>query len=205
MAPSSFTPIRLEPSNLGRAAEVMRRAFADDPLLRYVLQDAAGPRRAAWLHARTTRYAMIYGDAHVTSEVDAVALWLHPRHAHLTFGRMLRLGLVAAPLVLGPAVFRRLIQVTSFMDDLRRQAVPEDHWYLLILAVDPRSQRQGRGSALIRHGLARADAEGLPCYLETGKEKNVAFYRRHGFEVAQSAQIPRGGPRLWTMIRQPRH
>jgi len=42
------------------------------------------------------------------------------------------------------------------------------------------------------------------CYLDTTHERNVAFYRRHGFEVVTASDMPRGGPRFWTMTRQPR-
>jgi hypothetical protein len=38
--------------------------------------------------------------------------------------------------------------------------------------------------------------------LETEKEKNVAFYERHGFEVVVEDDLPRGGPHFWTMKRQ---
>jgi hypothetical protein len=51
--------------------------------------------------------------------------------------------------------------------------------------------------------LRRADADGLPCYLETMKERNVPFYQKYGFEVVVDELVPKGGPRLWTMKRQP--
>ena len=49
----------------------------------------------------------------------------------------------------------------------------------------------------------RADIEGLPCYLETGKAIDVRFYRKHGFEVLTVGDLPLGGPRFWTMLREP--
>ena len=51
--------------------------------------------------------------------------------------------------------------------------------------------------------LERCDREGIPAYLESSKEKNVPFYRRHGFEVTREIQLP-NGPMLWAMWRQPR-
>ena len=79
--------------------------------------------------------------------------------------------------------------------------MPEDHWYLMILGVDTAKQGQGVGSSLVAPMLARADADGLPCYLETMKERNVVFYEKHGFQVVVEDDLPKGGPHFWTMKR----
>jgi GNAT superfamily N-acetyltransferase len=59
----------------------------------------------------------------------------------------------------------------------------EPHWYLPWMGVRPEAQGQGVGSALLARGLARADAEGLPAYLEATSRRNAALYARYGFEV----------------------
>ena len=46
----------------------------------------------------------------------------------------------------------------------------------------------------MRPVLAHCDREGLPCYLESSKERNVPFYRRHGFEVVQEVPLGADGP-----------
>jgi len=51
--------------------------------------------------------------------------------------------------------------------------------------------------------LERCDAEGLPAYLEATKEKNVGFYRQHGFEVTDRLELPNGGPMMILMWREP--
>ena len=71
----------------------------------------------------------------------------------------------------------------------------------MILGGDRDKQGQGVGSSLVAPMLARADAEGLPCYLETMKERNVAFYEKHGFQVVVEDDLPKGGPHFWTMKR----
>ena len=43
----------------------------------------------------------------------------------------------------------------------------------------------------------------MPAYLESSKERNVAYYARHGFRVREELDLPRG-PRVWLMWRDPR-
>ncbi len=61
-------------------------------------------------------------------------------------------------------------------------ALPGSHWYLPQLGVHRQHQGRGVGSAVLQPILMRADVEGLPCYLETEKLRNLPFYRRHGFD-----------------------
>jgi GNAT superfamily N-acetyltransferase len=72
----------------------------------------------------------------------------------------------------------------------------------MLLGADPLVQGKGVGSRLLQEGVARADADGLPCYLETQKEANLAFYGRHGFAVRDTIEVP-GAPTVWTMQRDP--
>ena len=74
----------------------------------------------------------------------------------------------------------------------------------MILGVDPLFQGRGLGGAIVQPVVERADSEGLPCYLETSKERNLAFYRKHGFDVVHEGTMPGGGPRFWTMSRAAR-
>jgi ribosomal protein S18 acetylase RimI-like enzyme len=81
---------------------------------------------------------------------------------------------------------------------------PDDrsHWYLFILGTEPAAQGRGLGSALLSQMLARVDADGMPAYLESSNERNLALYGRHGFEITGEVAIP-GGPRIWPMWREP--
>ena len=98
------------------------------------------------------------------------------------------------------------VRTASVMGGLERmeQRHPHDppHWYLFILGAEPTAQRRGLSSALLDHMLARVDADGMPAYLESSSERNLALYGRHGFEVTGEVAIP-GGPRIWPMWREP--
>jgi ribosomal protein S18 acetylase RimI-like enzyme len=89
------------------------------------------------------------------------------------------------------------------VENLHKKDAPKRHRYLMVLGVEPKRQGQGVGGALLQPGLELADRERVPCYLETAKEINVRFYEKHGFEVRRKIDLPRGGPPMWTMLREP--
>lgn len=74
------------------------------------------------------------------------------------------------------------------------------HWYLPLIGVEPTSQGQGLGSALMREALRRCDQAGLPAYLESSNPANIPFYRRHGFEVLAEIRVGRCPP-IFPMLR----
>ncbi|GAB2919415.1 GNAT family N-acetyltransferase [Micromonospora polyrhachis] len=78
----------------------------------------------------------------------------------------------------------------------------EPHWYLQQILVVPALRGHGLGGALLRHQLARADAAGVPAYLEASSPRNRALYERYGFQpLGDSIALPEDGPRLQPMWR----
>ena len=76
-------------------------------------------------------------------------------------------------------------------------------WLLDALGVDPAVHGTGIGSALVRHGLARAKAAGRPTFVETGTPGNVPFYEHLGFRLVDEGDAPGGGPRIWFLRQDP--
>jgi len=196
--------VPLERSRHAEAGRVLARAFDDDPLSVYLLPDATKRARLLpWMYERVVRYASMYdGQVLTTPALDGVAAWLPPGLPYTPAVRLMRAGLGLAPFKFGLSVFGRFM-AANHVERLRKQHMPQPHWYLWVIGVEPDRQRQGAGAALLQPVLDRASAEGAPCYLETHKERNVAYYRRFGFELVTEGSVPNGGPRFWTMRRQP--
>lgn len=76
------------------------------------------------------------------------------------------------------------------------------HLYLALLGVTPAQQGRGLGGALLAERLRRADAEGLPAYLEASSSRNVPLYERHGFRRLSGPVTLPDGPSLWPMWRE---
>ena len=105
------------------------------------------------------------------------------------------------PLRTGLGPLARFGGANGVMDKIHKRHMNGPHWELLIVGVDPALQGQGRGSALVRDGLARADESGLPCYLNTNTPANLPFYEHLGFTVLEQASLGKDGPPAWAMRR----
>ena len=198
--------VPLASSQTREVGQVLARAFHDDPHWAWLLPDES--RRAQvlrWFMEVWARHCHKYGEVHTTAgKVEGVALWIPPGKYPPSVVGMILGGMMLVPLKFGRAAVGRLMSAANYMARLHKRDVPSRHWYLSILGVDPPRQGQGIGGALIQPVLARADAEGLLCYVETERERNLLFYRRHGFEVVVEDDLPNGGPHFWTMKREPR-
>jgi GNAT superfamily N-acetyltransferase len=118
--------------------------------------------------------------------------------------RMKLAGLDELPRIFGEEGLGRLSEFLAFMGKVHHGAMPRKHWYRAFIGVEPVHQGQGIGSSLLRPMLARADAEGLPCYLETFLDTNVPFYKRNGFDLIAEGVEPTSKCRYWTFLSRKR-
>lgn len=80
---------------------------------------------------------------------------------------------------------------------------PDDpHVHLGPIAVAPKLQRTGIGTALMEFYIEHLDSEGTAGYLETDREENVEFYRKFGFTVRHAEDLI--GTPTWYMWRPAR-
>ena len=200
----TFAPVPLAAHLQRPASEVMSRAFLNDPLWKYLVPEEARRSRVVSLSMNIlVRYSLLYGEIYTTPTLDGVACWLTPGKTTPTFSRLVRIGIRSAPFQLGWAGFRRYSAIENYCGEVHKHIVPGKHWYLWGLGVEPSRQGQGIGGLLIQPVLAQADADHVPCYLETMNVKNVPFYKKHGFNVASDAEVPRHSLRVWAMLREP--
>ena len=107
-------------------------------------------RRSCGSTTRCFATAFCTAPSHTLPSLEGVACWLPPGQTELTIGRIMRSGLLAMPLRMGPAAFARFSAYIDYSSELRRQKSPDSYWYLWALGVDPPYQGQGVGGRLIR-------------------------------------------------------
>jgi ribosomal protein S18 acetylase RimI-like enzyme len=187
-------------------AGMLARAFDDDPIWSTLWPDAG--RRAAQLQrmfAALARTSMAAG-GHATTlgGQRGAALWLPP-------GRGMRISAVVRSRFAMPRMMlrmsrgeaRSLLAMVTLLDRRHAALVPEPHWYLWVVGVEPHLHGQGLGTLLVRDGLARADRDGTPVYLETETAGNVGYYEGLGFMVVEELVAPGIGVPLWLMVHRP--
>ncbi len=202
MVPEPALPVirRARSQDVDAMAAQLATTFLDDPVATHIFRNDA--RRETGLRAffRTQMRAdyLPFGGCYTTDGYAGSAIWAPAGKPLLSGVR----GMVTLMPVL-PYVAANLTTTLRLLSTMEAMHPHEPHWYLASLGTAVGQQGRGIGGALMRPVLEHCDREGLPCYLESSKERNVPFYRRHGFEVVKEVELPGSGPPIWTMWREP--
>lgn len=181
--------------DIRRIARTLSLAFADDPVVRWLIpDDDEYEANHQVFFGNVARSWLATDSLWCTDDVVALAGWVPPGRPEVEVE-----GLTP---IEHPEW--RIARLRALRDIRAVHTPPEHHWYLNMIATHPDWQRQGLGAALMRQVFAIADEVGLPCYLETETEANVAYYRRHGFTVRSEFDLRTDddqGPHMWGMLR----
>jgi len=190
------------------AADVLSRAFADDPGGLIIEPDAAArPAALCALIAPVVRQAVPLG--HVAGafsdagRIVGVATFLPPGHDTPSDEELVAAGLLAAVKAV-PEAARRMDPMVAYLEAQHARAIDGPHWRLEFFGVEPALKGTGIGQALITPGHAAADAAAERIYLETFTIRNVAWYERRGYRVVIEGIVPGTDVPVWGLIREPR-
>jgi ribosomal protein S18 acetylase RimI-like enzyme len=181
-----------------RVADTMARAFVGEAMLRWSFPgddfEARLRRHFSYFDTELTRRGWV----RIVAEAAGAAVWVPSdgREEEGTIG-------AAPPNGEGPILGDRAEHHEAFWTWVEERRPDEPHVHLSHIGVAPERQGQGLGSVLMRDGVERADAEGVPIWLETSKANNAAYYERFGFRVAVDEDAPGAGPHIWFMRRDP--
>src|SRR5581483_11516441 len=142
------------------------RAFDDDPVANFMF--AGDVRRRRGLHSFFTsqlrRQYLPHHHVYTTEALDGVAVWGPPGRHRQGLRELVQL-LPTAPFLAS----RRTVRALSLLFETDARHPKEPHWYLATLGTEPSRQGRGIGSTLLRTVLGKADADGVPAYLESSK------------------------------------
>ena len=168
--------------------------FAADPMTRWVWPDASEylkvmPRFVKAFGGR----AFEHGTADVIEGARAAALWLPPgvEPDDAEMSAVMQGGF-------RPGIAE---DVGVVMKGMAEHHPHEPHWYLPVIAADPKWIGQGLGGLLMKHAVRRCDEQGVAAYLESSNPRNIPFYQRHGFRIIGRIQSG-SSPALTPMLRK---
>jgi ribosomal protein S18 acetylase RimI-like enzyme len=191
---------RASAADVPALAEMLARAFEDDPVAEWV-SPLAGTRLAMLerFHAARLRHMLPHGEVWMTVGGEAAAVWAPPETGKTTVRHELEL----TRSVLAPRLLPRLPMVQRGMNRMEKAHPHEPpHYYLAVLGTNPAAQGRGLGTKVLEPVLAQCDRDGIGAYLESSKERNVDYYARFGFRTTRTLHLPKG-PDVWLMWREP--
>jgi GNAT superfamily N-acetyltransferase len=198
----SSTPVRctVRPATTDddpAVATALARAFADDPVMEWLVPESSRERRLRGFFTAELHHAHANGLVLTTDDQAGGALWLAPKRWKVGTRELLH----ALPATV--RAFGRRIPTALKLHEAMEEAHPSDeHWYLSVLGTDPAHQGNGVGRTLIEAVTDRCDTTGIGAYLESSKAANVPYYERFGFVVTGEIQVA-DSPILYRMWRDP--
>jgi ribosomal protein S18 acetylase RimI-like enzyme len=191
---------KLTAEDVSTIATALARAFEDDPVMSWIFQrDSDRVARLEQAFVLFLRKIWLPQDeCYAASRLFGAAIWLPPDKWHLGVGAQVRM-LPSMITVVG----RNLPRLFTVLNMIEKKHPKAPHYYLAVLGVEPEFQGRGFGGALMQPVLNRCDGDRVPAYLESSKRRNVALYERHGFKVVEELKLPKDGPPIWRMWRDP--
>ncbi len=191
---------KARPVDVPAIKSAIARAFDDDPFVNWmVMQDARRARRIYDLMALALDSQFARGEVYTTDDIAGAAVWTPPGKSAVGFLAQFK----TAPRFASAVTWKRMPTVIAAFQQIEKKHPKDPHFYLGVLGVDTEFQGRGVGTKLMQPVLDMCDRDRIPAYLESSKEKNVPLYERNGFKVTEVLTVPKGGPPLWLMFRDP--
>ncbi|GFF57132.1 uncharacterized N-acetyltransferase C56E4.07 [Aspergillus udagawae] len=223
----------LTKADIPGAVICIQKAFADDPYFRWVFDDPSkfnAHRNAASLTAHflhglncnapiyVAKYRPTPTDKHPPPSCPIVGVcWWFPPQQKETWNTWTQDWILS---------FRQLLNNIRFCGrgglNVRRYWIwkalqarthaelwthPAGYYFCNVIAVSSEMRGMGVGRRLVEAVTGRADAEGVPCYLESSKgEPNLGIYEKLGFRVVKEIECVDGWEacKLYCMVRDPK-
>lgn len=192
---TKIRPLRVDEHQL--IGDIIGDSFSDDPINLWVFGNADSLAKFYELEAK--KCYLKFGFGLVTDDHSGGALWLPPGVSN---NISLWKSMDIAALMFRSGGFGSILRGMKVGETLQKKHPQEPHYYLHAIGAIQTRQGKGVGGRLMEASLARVDADSMPAYLESSKERNIPFYRRFGFEVIEEIIPAEGCPPMWLMWRE---
>lgn len=162
---------------MDKKTDLLTRAFANDPFYQTVFKNKS--QMSAWFD-----FLLKY------SQKKGLVIQKDHGIAILSKGRpkiwdMIVFGILNVFFKLGIKRTVLFLKIIFLWEQTQKKMNP-DHYYLMILAVDPEFQKQKTGSQILNEIQMLCRRDNKTCYLETVTLKNARFYEKNGFQLIET-------------------
>ena len=177
---------RVDASHKSLVVDILTKSFDDNRSVNYVVkQGEKRQERIRGLMNYSFDVCNAFGDVWMTDDDQACALVLYPDKKRSTLSTILW----DAKLALSVIGLTRVGQVLSRESKIKSFHPNEQFSYLWFIGVSPELQNKGKGSQLLEEIIHESDANGRSIYLETSVDRNLPWYKKHGFEIFHSLDL----------------
>ncbi len=196
---------KLQKEDIPNAVSVLVDAFQHDPIWNKIFEHVSwsDPKLSAFFET-PIRYCLHYGEVYATSKnLEGIAAWLPGNLAEMSFWRLIRSGAIRSGMKIGFQLGKKMKPVyRPLEEDRSRNMKGRSFIYLQIIGVATAHQRKGFGTKLLEAIIEQSERIGIPLYLETETEINVAIYEKFGFKLIKRIVLPEIKLPMWEMVRE---
>jgi ribosomal protein S18 acetylase RimI-like enzyme len=173
--------------------DILAQSFNDNKSVNYIIkQDESRESRLKKLMAYSFNVCYWYGDVLFSDDKKACALIVYPDKKKTT----LKSIWLDVKLALGCIGLGNLPKAMKRESAIKKVHPVNPFAYLWFIGVKPHEQNKGAGTALLNEILLKTKAAGLTVILETSVERNLPWYKKHGFVTYKELDF---GYRLYCM------
>jgi ribosomal protein S18 acetylase RimI-like enzyme len=166
--------------------DILTESFDDNRSVNYVVkQDRNRKERIRGLMNYSFDVCNAFGDVWIADDDQACALVLYPDKKRSTFNAIMW----DAKLALSVIGLNRVGPVLSRESKIKSFHPKEQFTYLWFIGVALELQNMGKGSQLLKEIISESEGQKRPIYLETSVDRNLPWYKKHGFEIFQSLEL----------------
>jgi len=193
----------LSSDQLKLASEVLSNAFQEDPVFsKLIPNEKERHKTLSKIFKFQIKYCLKHGVVLATSNLKGISLWFPPKNVFISIWKSIKSSSLSLIFKIKWKNLHFLRKNDDFIEDLHRKLVPDTHWYLSTIGIDPKHQGKGIGSRMLSYMINRIAKENKTIFLETNSERNVKLYKRFGFRILNKVLTPRTKTCHWSMIRR---
>ena len=131
--------IKLSRSQLKQASKVCKRAFTNDPLIKWLFaQEDQKDSLIESFFACRIRYGLLFGESFITSpKIEGIVVWYSSKYAKVTNWRMIRARYIFLISRVKIKTTKRIMSFSDFAYKQHHNCVQFPHVILAPIAVDP--------------------------------------------------------------------